>query len=115
MLVLRIGLALGAAAFLGVALLSWLEGFTPDIALLRGLAGFVAIAVLGYAGELIVATAPLPTAATAAAGSQPAEPRAIRATVIPADPAAVPAAVIEHQIANTTATTRPADTALQAA
>ena len=114
MLVLRIGLALGAAAFLGVALLSWHEGFAPDVALLRGLAGFVAIAVLGYAGELVVATAPLPTAASDAAAAQSAEPRAIRATVVPADPAGVSAAVIDNQI-STTATTRPAETALQAA
>ena len=88
MLVLRLGMGLGALAFLAVAALSWRAGYAPDIAFVRGLAGFAVVALLGYAGELIVATSPLPQAEQPGVGAPPAlRPAAAAGDASPSSPA----------------------------
>lgn len=58
MAVLKLGLVLAGLAFAWVSWASWSAGYTPEIALLRGLLAFCAASVVGYVGALIVATAP---------------------------------------------------------
>ena len=84
MLVLRMGLMLGAAAFLAVGALSFQAGYAPDVALLRALGAFCVLGMLGYAGELIVATAPpAPVARPAAlASADAAAPRVLEAVPV---------------------------------
>ncbi len=94
--VLRFGLLLAALGFLYVSWASWSAGYWPEVALLRGLVAFMAVSLLAYVGELVVATAP-PRAGQQAEHAQPqaehaqpqaghvqppAEPRA-RITLLP--------------------------------
>ena len=58
--VLQLGLAFAGAAFLYISWASWAAGYGPEVAVLRGLIGFMAVSLVGYIGELIVATAPPP-------------------------------------------------------
>ncbi len=58
--VLQLGLACAGVAFLYVSWASWAAGYGPDVAVLRGLIGFMAVSLIGYVGELIIATAPPP-------------------------------------------------------
>ena len=60
--VLQLGLAFAGVAFLYVSWASWEAGYGPDVAVLRGLIAFMAVSLIGYIGELIIATArPLPS------------------------------------------------------
>lgn len=68
---LTLGLTAAGAAFLYVSWASWSAGYPPEVALLRGLVGFMATALVGYTGELIVATAPPRAAEQPAAAEQP--------------------------------------------
>ncbi len=58
--VLQLGLAVAGVAFVYVSWASWAAGYGPDVAVLRGLIGFMAVSLVGYIGELIIATAPPP-------------------------------------------------------
>lgn len=53
---LLLALLTGAMTFLYVSWASWVGGFPPEIALFRGVLGFMAISVLGFVAELTVAT-----------------------------------------------------------
>ncbi len=59
MVILRVGLVVGALAFLYVAWASWSAGYPPEVASVRGIVAFIAVVIVGYVGELIVATAPV--------------------------------------------------------
>lgn len=56
--VLSIGLVVGAVAGAVVAGGSLDAGFPVEVAIVRGVIGFMAVAVVGYLGELVVVTAP---------------------------------------------------------
>ena len=76
--VLQLALAFAGVAFLYVSWASWAAGYGPDVAVVRGLIAFMAVSLVGYIGELIIATAPpsaqrLPEQA-AAPGDEPAAP-----------------------------------------
>ena len=60
--VLQLGLVFAGAAFLYVGWASWDAGYGPEVAIVRGLVGFMAVSFVGYIGELIVATASPPFA-----------------------------------------------------
>ena len=64
--VLQLGLAFAGVAFLYVSWASWEAGYGPDVAVLRGLIAFMAVSLIGYIGELIIATAPPPAQRTPA-------------------------------------------------
>ena len=61
MFVLRLGLMLAGVAFLYAGWASWSAGYGPEIAVVRGLVAFIAVSLVGYVGELIVATAAPPS------------------------------------------------------
>ncbi len=76
--VLQLGLTFAGVAFLYVSWASWAAGYGPDVAVLRGLIAFMAVSLVGYIGELIIATAP-PSAQqlseqAAPTGDEPAAP-----------------------------------------
>ena len=52
---------------------SWNAGYGPEIAVLRGLLAFMAVSLIGYVGELIVATAPPARAAPQAGSAEAAD------------------------------------------
>jgi hypothetical protein len=56
-LYLRIGLVLGALACLYVTGASWVAGYTPEVAIVRGVIAWGALTLLGYAAELVVVMA----------------------------------------------------------
>lgn len=56
--VLSIGLVVGAVIGAFVAGGSLDAGFPVEVAIVRGVIGFMAVAVVGYLGELVVVTAP---------------------------------------------------------
>ena len=56
--VLSIGLVIGAVIGAFVAGGSLDAGFPVEVAIVRGVIGFMAVAVAGYLGELVVVTAP---------------------------------------------------------
>lgn len=58
MLVLRAGLYVAGVGALFTAWASLGAGYPAEVAILRGLVAFMAMSVLGYAGEIVVATAP---------------------------------------------------------
>jgi hypothetical protein len=58
MAVMQLGLTAAAIAFLFVSWASWSAGYGPEIAVVRGLVSFMAVSLLAYVGELVVATAP---------------------------------------------------------
>ena len=76
--VLTLGLVGAGLAFLYVSWASWSAGYPPEVALLRGFVGFMATALVGYTGELIVATATARAADEPAADEQP-QPAALPA------------------------------------
>ena len=94
MVVLRLGLIVGALAFLWVGYASWRAGYPPEVAVVRGVIGFGAVAIVAYAGEMVVATAPRAEEAAAAAET-PADTQAeAPAAMAPAEaPVAAAAAV----------------------
>jgi hypothetical protein len=53
---LTLALFSGAGAFVYVAWGSWVGGYPPELALLRGVGGFMAMSFLGFIAELTVAT-----------------------------------------------------------
>jgi len=69
MVVMKIGLYAGALAFVGVTWASWSVGYAPELALVRGLFGFMAMSAVGYVGAIVVVTAPRATASPAAAAA----------------------------------------------
>lgn len=58
MAVLQVGLVLAALAAIVVGAVSWQAGYTPEIAIVRGVVASCVVGVVGYVGELIVGTAP---------------------------------------------------------
>jgi hypothetical protein len=56
--IFRAGLLLAAITGIGVTWAAWSAGDLVEIALVRGLLGMMAVAFLGYVGELVVLTAP---------------------------------------------------------
>ena len=56
--VFRAGLLLSFVVGVGVTWAAWSAGDLVEIALVRGLLGMIAVAFLGYVGELVVLTAP---------------------------------------------------------
>ena len=56
--VFRTGLLLSFVVGVGVTWAAWSAGDLVEIALVRGLLGMIAVAFLGYVGELVVLTAP---------------------------------------------------------
>ena len=73
MIVMKIGLYAGSLAFVGVTWSSWSVGYAPELALVRGLLGFIAMTAVGYVGAIVVVTAPLVAPAAAAAPEQEGE------------------------------------------
>jgi hypothetical protein len=63
---LTLALFSGAGAFVYVAWGSWLGGYPPELALARGVVGFMAVALLGFVAEFTIATV---------RPEQPAQPR----------------------------------------
>ncbi|MFN8638341.1 MAG: hypothetical protein U0360_02520 [Dehalococcoidia bacterium] len=55
---LKLALIAGACGCLCVSYASWVAGFPPEIALTRGVAGFMAFSLLGFFAELITADRP---------------------------------------------------------
>jgi hypothetical protein len=55
--VLKLALLAGAGACLYVAWASWSAGYPVELAITRGVGAFVAMAVLGFLGELTIARA----------------------------------------------------------
>lgn len=58
MLFMRLGLQAAALVCVVASALSWLAGYPPDLALLRGVIAGVAVGIVGYVAELVVATTP---------------------------------------------------------
>lgn len=78
MAMLTLALFLGACAFLYVSWASWVGGFPPEVAVVRGVLGFMAVAVLGFIAELTVVTARASGAPASRAGTSgpvPLRPR----------------------------------------
>jgi hypothetical protein len=104
MAVLQLGLVLAGVAALVVGGVSWQAGYTPEVAILRGVVACCAVGIVAYIGELVVGTAPPrrgpaverlhePVAARGArvrpradASSAPADDRAQPALPAPATP-----------------------------
>ena len=53
---LTLALFSGAGAFVYVAWGSWVGGYPPELALLRGVGGFMAMSFLGFIAEMTIAT-----------------------------------------------------------
>ena len=72
MVVMKFGLYAAALTFMGVTWVSWSVGYTPELALVRGLLAFMAMTAVGYVGAIVVVTAPrvAQTAAAAPGGEQ---------------------------------------------
>ena len=58
MLVLRFGLTIAALMFLAAFVLGMRAGFPAEVALVRAALAFMAVSLVAYVGELIIATAP---------------------------------------------------------
>ncbi len=58
MAVLQLGLVLAGVAALVVGAVSWQAGYTPEVAILRGVVACCAVGIVAYIGELVVGTAP---------------------------------------------------------
>lgn len=50
---LKLALIAGACGCLGVSYASWVAGYPPELAVTRGVAGFMAFSLLGFIAELI--------------------------------------------------------------
>lgn len=61
MVILRVGLYLAVIAGLYVAWASAHAGYPPEVAVTRGVIGFMAAAFVAYLAELVVMTAPPPS------------------------------------------------------
>jgi hypothetical protein len=57
-LFMRLGLQAAALVCVVASALSWAVGYPPDLALLRGVVAAVAVGIVGYVAELVVATTP---------------------------------------------------------
>ncbi len=55
MLVFKLALLAGACACVAVAGASWNAGYPPEVALTRGVVGFVGMCALGFLGQLTAA------------------------------------------------------------
>jgi hypothetical protein len=53
---LTLALFSGAGAFVYVAWGSWVGGYPPELALARGVVGFMGMSLLGFVAELTIAT-----------------------------------------------------------
>ena len=85
---MRLGLQAAALVCVAASLASWGAGYPLDVALLRGVIAGVAVGVVGYLIELMVATSPeRPVAAPAVQGraSLSASPRPLEGEVTPPD------------------------------
>ncbi len=58
MLVLRLGLTIAALMFVASLVLGMRAGFPVEVALVRAGLAFMAVSLVAYVGELIIATAP---------------------------------------------------------
>ena len=83
MLVMRLGLLIAAAGFVGATVASMQAGYPPEQALVRGLLSFMALSFVGYLGELVVVTAPPPEVVAPAEPDDREEPDSL--TILPAD------------------------------
>jgi hypothetical protein len=86
------GLLLGTVVCLFITGGSLDHGYPIEVAVVRGLVGFMGVSLVGYFAELVVATAPPRAAETRA----PARPR--EAPAVTAGPTAVPAAQPQDHI-----------------
>lgn len=77
---LSLALFSGAGAFLYVAWGSWVGGYPPELALLRGVVGFVAMSLFGFVAELTISSV-----RSRPASGQPAqrEPTPMRTRIAP--------------------------------
>ena len=89
---LRLSLMVGGVAALYVGIASWSAGYPAELAIVRGVLGFMAVTFVGYVAELIVATAPPAEADAGGAqdGTQEGEAAAL-ASAGNAAPARIPA------------------------
>lgn len=73
MFIFKLALLAGAGACLYVTGASWAAGYPPEIAITRGVVGFVAMTVLGFVGQVTVARgrATGPNVPAAADGAAP--------------------------------------------
>ncbi len=55
---LKLALIAGACGCVCVSYASWVAGFPPEVALTRGVAGFMAFSLLGFFAELLAAEKP---------------------------------------------------------
>ncbi|MSP21506.1 MAG: hypothetical protein EXR66_00515 [Dehalococcoidia bacterium] len=55
---LALALVTGTGAFVYVTWTSWAGGYPPELALVRGVGGFMAMSLLGFIAELAIATSP---------------------------------------------------------
>jgi hypothetical protein len=83
---MRLGLQAAALVCVAASVASWAAGYPLDVAMLRGLIAGVAVGLVGYAAELVVATAPARTEpATQARVPAPASPRPLEGEVTAPD------------------------------
>lgn len=71
MLFLRLGLIAAALACVFVCVASWRAGYPPEVAIVRGVVAWVAVAVVAYGAELVVATTRVRTVPVARAQYAP--------------------------------------------
>lgn len=77
---LTLALFSGAGAFLYVAWGSWVGGYPPELALARGVVGFMAVSLLGFVAEFTIATVRPERPAQAASPRQPTPIRPLTST-----------------------------------
>ena len=75
-----------AAVGLYVAYASWRNAIAPDMAMVRGIVGFMAITFIGYLAELLVST--IPPQPTHEDGAVPTAQSGVARLALPADHAA---------------------------
>lgn len=63
MLLLKVGLMLGAGAALFASVASWWAGYPAEVAILRGFVAWAGISFVAFMAELVVATTPPPPGA----------------------------------------------------
>jgi hypothetical protein len=85
---MRLGLQAAALVFLAASAASWVAGYPPDIALLRGMIAGTAVGFGGFLIELLVATSPVRPRSEPAAQARvsvPASPRPLEGEVTAPD------------------------------